>query len=190
MRRRRKVGPQRFGALALRAFASFCKLELFFLDCAGSQLSMRYILVVACIFICCGMQSQLWHVRSSSPTRDRTWALCIGSMKSLPADHQESPLNFDFWHQVPGLAQWDLKQSLPTLSWDSKGPGASGVVLVVKNPLANAEDIRDVSQIPGLERYPGGGHGNPLQYSCLENPTEEPGGLMVHRVTENRTQLK
>ena len=40
---------------------------------------------------------------------------------------------------------------------------------MVKNTFANAGDIRDMGSIPGLERYPGGGHGNPLQYSCLEN---------------------
>ena len=42
---------------------------------------------------------------------------------------------------------------------------------MVKNPPANAEDIRDLGLIPGLGRSPGGGHGNPLQYSCLEKPT-------------------
>ena len=46
---------------------------------------------------------------------------------------------------------------------------ASQVVLVVKNPPANAGDIIDAGSIPGLEISPGGGHGNPLQYSCLEN---------------------
>ena len=46
----------------------------------------------------------------------------------------------------------------------------SQVVLVVKNPSANAGDIRDVSSIPGLGRSPRDGNGNPLQYSCLENP--------------------
>ena len=45
----------------------------------------------------------------------------------------------------------------------------SQVVLVVKNPPANAEDIRGVGLIPGLGRSAGGGHGNPLQYSYLEN---------------------
>ena len=40
----------------------------------------------------------------------------------------------------------------------------------VKNLPANAGDIRDSGSIPGLGRCPGGGHGNPLQYSCLENP--------------------
>ena len=49
------------------------------------------------------------------------------------------------------------------LSW------ASQVVLVVKNTLTNAVDIGDMGSVPGLGRSPGGGHGNPLQYSCLEN---------------------
>ena len=44
------------------------------------------------------------------------------------------------------------------------------VALVVKSPLANAGDVRDAGSIPGLGRSPGGGHGNPLQYACLENP--------------------
>ena len=52
------------------------------------------------------------------------------------------------------------------------------MVLVVKNPPANKGDVRDVGSVPGLGRSPGGGHGNPFQYSCLENPVEEePGGL-------------
>ena len=49
---------------------------------------------------------------------------------------------------------------------------ASQVVPVVKNPPANAGDTGDVGSIPGLGRSPGGGHGNPLQYSCLENPMD------------------
>ena len=49
---------------------------------------------------------------------------------------------------------------------------ASQVVLVVKNPPANAGDARDKGLIPGSGRSPGGGNGNPLQYSCLENPTD------------------
>ena len=49
---------------------------------------------------------------------------------------------------------------------------------MVKNQLVSVGDIRDVGSIPGLERSPGGGNGNPLQYSCLEIPwTEDPGGL-------------
>ena len=42
----------------------------------------------------------------------------------------------------------------------------------MKNPLASAGDIRDVSSVPGLRRYSSGGNDSPLQYSCLENPTD------------------
>ena len=47
------------------------------------------------------------------------------------------------------------------------------VRLVIKNLPANAEDLRDLGLITGLGIAPGGGHGNPLQYSCLENPTDK-----------------
>ena len=46
------------------------------------------------------------------------------------------------------------------------------MVLVVKNLPTNAGDIRDMGSIPGSERFPGGEHGNPLQYSCLKNPMD------------------
>ena len=49
---------------------------------------------------------------------------------------------------------------------------ASQKALVVKNLPANVGDIRDTGLIPGLVRSPGGGHGNPLQYLCLENSME------------------
>ena len=49
---------------------------------------------------------------------------------------------------------------------------ASQVVPVVKNPHANSRDIRDMGLVTGLGRSPGGGHGNPLQYSCMENPAD------------------
>ena len=52
---------------------------------------------------------------------------------------------------------------------------ASQVALVVSNLPANARDVRDIGSIPGSGRSPGGGHGNPLQCSCLENPVH--GGL-------------
>ena len=50
--------------------------------------------------------------------------------------------------------------------------GASQVALVVKNPPASAGEIRDADLILGLGRSPGEGYGNPLQYSCLENPMD------------------
>ena len=65
------------------------------------------------------------------------------------------------------------------------------VVLVVKNPPTNAGDVKETSSIPGSERSPGGGHGNPLQYSCLKNPIDRGAWqAMVHAVTKSWTQLK
>ena len=62
------------------------------------------------------------------------------------------------------------------------------MVLVVKNPPANAEDIRAEDSIPGSGRSPGGGHGNPLQYSCLENPMDRGAWrATVHTVAQNCT---
>ena len=62
------------------------------------------------------------------------------------------------------------------------------MVLVVKNPSTNAGDVRDADLIPGSGRSPGGGHGNPLQYSCLENPMDRGAWrATVHRVTKSRT---
>ena len=64
--------------------------------------------------------------------------------------------------------------------------GASQMALVVKNLPANAGDIRDTGLIPGSGKIPGGGHGNPLQYSCLENPMDgEAWQATVHRVATN-----
>ena len=57
---------------------------------------------------------------------------------------------------------------------------------MVKNLPANAGDIRDLGSIPGLGRSPGGGNGNPLQYSCLENPMDrEAWQATVRRVRES-----
>ena len=73
------------------------------------------------------------------------------------------------------------------------------MVLEIKSLAANAGDLRDVSSIPGLGRSPGGGHSTPLQYSCLENPTDRGAWqATVHsvaksdttEVTEHAEQLK
>ena len=68
---------------------------------------------------------------------------------------------------------------------------ASRVVLVVKNLCASAGDVKDLGSIPGLERPPGGGHGNPLQYSCLENTPmdKEAWWTTVHGVTKSWIHL-
>ena len=66
-----------------------------------------------------------------------------------------------------------------------------GAFLVVKNPLANVGDAKDMALIPGLGRSPGGGHGNPPQYSCLENPMDRGAWqTVVHRVAMSWTRLK
>ena len=68
---------------------------------------------------------------------------------------------------------------------------ASQVALAVRNPPASAGDIRDVGSIPESGRSPGGGPGNPLQHSCLENPMDRGAWwAIVHRVAQSRTQLK
>jgi len=62
------------------------------------------------------------------------------------------------------------------------------MVLVVKNLPANTGDIRNAGSIPELERSPREGHGNPLQYSCLENSMDrEAWRATVHKVTKGQT---
>ena len=62
------------------------------------------------------------------------------------------------------------------------------MALVVKNPPANTGDIREVGSVPGLERSPGGGHGNPLQYACLGNPMDKEAWQgTVYRVEKSLT---
>ena len=69
--------------------------------------------------------------------------------------------------------------------------GASQVVLVVKNLPANAGDVRDMGSVPGLGTSAGGWHSNPLQYSCLGNPTDRVAWeAAVHRVAQIQTRLK
>ena len=68
--------------------------------------------------------------------------------------------------------------------------GVSQVVLVVKTMPATAGDMRDEGSIPGWERSPGGGNGNPFQYSCLGNPMERGAWwAAVHEVARVRHNL-
>ena len=63
---------------------------------------------------------------------------------------------------------------------------ASQLVVVVKSLPVNTGDIKDVGLIPGSGRSPGGGHGNPLQYSCLENPMDRAAyKAAFHKVTKS-----
>ena len=66
--------------------------------------------------------------------------------------------------------------------------GASHVAPMIKEPPSNVGDITDAGLIPGLGRSPGGRHGNPLQYSCLENLMDRGAWrVMAHRVTKSWT---
>ena len=80
------------------------------------------------------------------------------------------------WHCCPFRTQTGLfavifSSKINNLLFRDRYPGkrASQVVLSVKNPPTNAGDKRDVGSNPGLGRYPRGGLGNPVLYSCLEN---------------------
>ena len=62
---------------------------------------------------------------------------------------------------------------------------------MVKNLPATAGEVRDAGSIPGSGRSPGGGHVNPLQYSCLENPMDRGAWwVTVHGVTKSQTRLR
>ena len=94
---------------------------------------------------------------------------------------------------VRGVAESDMteQQNWLTDIYKTTFWGASWVVLVVKNPPVNAGDVRDAGSISGLGRSLGGGHGNPLQYSCLENPMVRGAWLAtIHEVAKSRTWLK
>ena len=72
-----------------------------------------------------------------------------------------------------------------TNPWDSQ------LALVVKNPPADAGDMGDTSSIPGSGRSPGGGNGNPLQYSCLGNSMDRGAWrATVRGVAKSHIQLK
>ena len=107
-------------------------------------------------------QHGLWSSRASSP-----WWLPTSGGSVAATTAKSSP-------------SYNLTRSLPR---------ASQVVPVVKNPPASAGDIRDVGSFPESGRSPGGGHGNPLQYSCLENPMDRGAWwAIVHGVTKSQTQ--
>ena len=64
-------------------------------------------------------------------------------------------------------------------------------IQLVKNPPASAADARDAGSIPGSGRSPGGGHGNPPQYSCLETPTDRGAQqVTVHRITATQIGVR
>ena len=109
------------------------------------------------------------------------------------------------WLRCVKKAIWDLNHFLyrlvtnPSLQPHSHsllvpGPswglyGASQVVLVVKKLPAKARDTGDAGSVPGSRRSPGGGHGHPLQYSCLENPMDGRASWTTKQSTAKRQTL-
>ena len=88
---------------------------------------------------------------------------------------------------LPGFSAHGIFQAR-VLEWAATA--FSQVAQAVKNMPANAGDIRDAVLIPGSGRSPGAGHGNPLQYSCLENPmNREAWWATVHTVAKSQTPL-
>ena len=113
------------------------------------------------------------------------------------------PLNGHEFEQDPGVGdgQGGLACCSPwghSQTWLSNGIATtrgekrvSQMLPVVKNPAASAEDVRDKGSIPGSERSPRGGHGNPLQYSCLEKSMDWGAWWStVHRIAKSQTRLK
>ena len=89
---------------------------------------------------------------------------------------------------LQGLKESDTIEGLNNN--DALTMGFPGVT-IVKNPAANAGHLRVVDSIPGLGRSSGGGHGNPLQYSCLENSRDrEAWQAIVHRMAKSQTTTK
>ena len=114
----------------------------------------------------------------------------------------QAPLSLGFsrpgyWSRLPfpspgGLPDPGIEPMSPALQAESLPSEApSQVALVVKNPSANAEDLRDAGSMLGSGRSPGEGHGNSLQYSGLENPMDRGAWwATVHRDVQSRTRLK
>ena len=93
-----------------------------------------------------------------------------------------------WWTGRPGMLQFMGSQRVG-LDWLNWTGYSWYVALAVKNPPANAGDIRDTGSVPGFRRSSGEGHGNLPQYSCLENPMD--GGawwVMVHRAAKSQTE--
>ena len=110
-------------------------------------------------------------VKSSSEiTLSRTFVLEVGELQG-------------------GSIAWILCSA--DLSRGQRSIRVSQVMLMVKNLPATAGDVRDAVSIPGSGRFSGGGHGNPPQCSCLENPMDRGAWqATVHRVAESQTRLK
>ena len=117
---------------------------------------------------------------------------CIGEGNGNPLQYSclENPVDRGtWWAAVHGVTQSQTRLKWLSSSSSILHSRASQLALVIKNTPINAEDARVTGSMPESGRPPGGGHGNPPQSSCLENPIEEPGGLQSTR-SQSQTRLK
>ena len=130
----------------------------------------------------------LLTLRGCSVVRMAVWS-CIKTGRCLCDYRGEYEVNC--W-RIVGYQTVSLKQVfIFTIEVFCATLWASLGALVVKNRPANAGDRRDSGSIPGSGRFPGGGHGNPLQYSCLENPLDRGAWrATVHGVAQSGTPPK
>ena len=109
----------------------------------------------------------------------------ISGLGRSPGEGNSFPLQYSALENSMDYHPWVHKESDMT-----ERPSLSLQVTLVKNSPANTGDLRDTVSIPGLRRSPGEGHGNPLQYSCLENPYGWRSlGATVHGVAKIWTQV-
>ena len=125
--------------------------------------------------------STWWRARALSLTAGPWWSSGYDSALSLPQPDLSLRVGTEILLQTAaGRGHQRLEP------FDVGFPGRA----VGKNPPANAGDARDVGLIPGSGRFPGGGHGNPLQYSCLKNSMDRGAWrATVHGVAKSRTWL-
>ena len=108
------------------------------------------------------------EIRPGDPSKQgRSQGLCVSPLLFIFSAH---PLHCLNTNQI--LSPFFSGINCHKIEKVCKHPGASQLALVVKSSPANTGGIRDAGSIPGSGRSPGGGNGNPLQYSCLENPMD------------------
>ena len=121
---------------------------------------------------------------SSSPHPSHCFAPKYNSLGGFPGS--SAGKNPPAKQEIPGSVSWVEKipwrsNRLPTPVFTGFSGGSEG-----KESICNAGDL---GSIPGLGRSPGGGHGNPFQYSCLENPHGKRNPMSVHGIANSQTQL-
>ena len=160
-------------------FSTVCLFDLLFTSSSTFKLKhyrhtkcccclVTKLCMTLCNFMDCSRPGSSVH--GISQARILEW-VAISFSRGIFLTQESNPLLLSLQH---------CRQTLHPLSYLGQAHNqASQVTLVVKNPPANSGDIRGVDSIPKWGRIPGGRHGNPLQYSCLDNPHGQR-GLVGH----------